>query len=171
MTSECNMTPAASPRPLTGRTVLIVLLTAFGVVFGVNGLMMKYAIDTLPGTEVDSAYRASLKYQSEIAAARDQAQRDWRVDAHVARRADGAATLRVEARDRAGAPLGGVHFVGRLERPADKRDDRDVALADVGSGIFRGDARGIAPGQWDLVLEGERAGVRVFLSKNRIVLN
>jgi len=29
----------------------------------------------------------------------------------------------------------------------------------------------IAPGQWDLVLEGDGAGQRMFLSKNRVLLN
>ena len=29
----------------------------------------------------------------------------------------------------------------------------------------------VAPGQWDLVLEGVAAGQRLFLSKNRVLLN
>jgi nitrogen fixation protein FixH len=70
-------------RPLTGRMVLLCLLAFFGTVIGVNMLMMKFAIDTLSGTEVDSAYRASLAYENEIAAARDQNRRNWKVDAHV----------------------------------------------------------------------------------------
>ena len=42
-------------RPLSGRTVLIWLAAFFGVVIGVNVLMAKLAIDTMPGTDVDSA--------------------------------------------------------------------------------------------------------------------
>jgi hypothetical protein len=44
-------------------------------------------------------------------------------------------------------------------------------LAEVGIGIYRGSAEAIAPGQWDLVLEGVAAGQRLFLSKNRVLLN
>jgi nitrogen fixation protein FixH len=161
----------SSPRPLTGRVVLIALLGFFGVVFGVNGLMMKLAIDTLPGTEVDSPYVASLRYENEIAAARDQQQRDWKVDARLERQPDGLATLRVEARDRNGVPLAGLSFFGRLERPADKRADKDVALAEIGDGVYRGQATGVSAGLWDLVLEGDSTGNRVYLSKNRLVLN
>jgi nitrogen fixation protein FixH len=161
----------SKPRPLTGRTVLIALIAFFVVVFGVNGLMMKLAIDTLPGTEVDSAYGASIAYEGEIAAARDQAKRDWKVDAKVERDATGKATLQVEARDRNGAPLAGLNFSGRLERPTDKRADKELALAEIGGGIYRGDAAGVTPGLWDLVLEGDNAGRRVFLSKNRLTLN
>jgi nitrogen fixation protein FixH len=160
-----------SPKPLTGRMVLLVLVVFFGVVFGVNGLLMKLAIQTLPGTEVDSAYSASLAYEKEITAARDQDARAWKVSAHVQRAADGGATVQVEARDNKGMPMAGLTFQGRFERPTDRRADQAVGLTDVGGGIYRGSAALIAPGQWDLVLEGDAAGQRMFLSKNRVLLN
>jgi nitrogen fixation protein FixH len=163
--------PPKTSRPLTGRMVLLCLLAFFGTVVGVNMLMMKFAIDTLSGTEVDSAYRASLAYKSEIAAAHDQDGRNWRVDAHVERRGNGAATLRLDARDANGAPLSGLKFSGRLERPTDKRSDRAVDLAESGIGIYRGSAADVLPGQWDLVIEGEARGARLFLSRNRVILN
>ena len=161
----------ASPKPLTGRKVLLMLVAFFGVVFGVNFLMMKLAIDTLPGTDVDSAYSASLAYENEIAAAHDQDARNWKVDAHVQRGPDGAATLQVEARDKNGTPMSGLKFQGRFERPTDRRADLPVVLAEVGIGIYRGSAPAIVPGQWDLVLEGVAGGQRMFLSKNRVLLN
>ena len=162
---------SAPPKPLTGRKVLFMLLGFFGVVFGVNFLMMKLAIDTLPGTEVDSAYSASLAYEQDIVAARDQNARNWKVDAHIQRGADGGATLQVEARDDSGKPMSGLKFQGRLERPTDRRADQPVVLAEMGIGIYRGSAPLIAAGQWDLVLEGIAAGRRMFLSKNRVLLN
>ena len=67
---------ASAEKPLTGRFVLLTLVSFFGVVFAVNFAMMKLAIDTLPGTEVDSAYSASLGYGREIVAARDQNMRN-----------------------------------------------------------------------------------------------
>lgn len=158
-------------RPLTGRTVLVMLLAFFGTVVGVNVTMMKIAIDTLPGTEVDSAYRASLAYTSEIGAARDQSDRHWRVQAHLTRKAEGTATLQLEARDERGNPLRNVAFTGRLERPTDKREDKLIALAEASGGSFVGNTSGVRPGQWDLVIEGDAGGARVFLSKSRVVLN
>lgn len=158
-------------RPLTGRMVLLCLLAFFGTVIGVNMLMMKLAIDTLSGTEVDSAYRASLAYENQIAAARDQNKRNWKVDAHVERRPDGATTVRLDAHDADGTPLSGLKFSGRLERPTDKRIDRSVELAESGIGVYRGSATDVLPGQWDLVIEGEARGARMFLSRNRVILN
>jgi nitrogen fixation protein FixH len=165
------MSTHISERPLTGRKVLAMLIAFFGVVIGVNVTMAKLAIKTLPGTEVDSAYTASLGYEKEILAARDQSARNWKVDAHIERLAGGAALLQVEARDRDGRPVTGLKFQGRFERPTDKRADLAIALAEVGIGIYRGRLDAVAPGQWDLVLEGDNASGRMFLSKNRVLLN
>jgi nitrogen fixation protein FixH len=163
--------PSVSEKPLTGRKVLVILVAFFGVVISVNVIMMRLAIGTLPGTDVDSAYTASLGYEKEIAAAHDQNARNWRVDAHIQRGTDGGATVQVEAHDNGGRPMTGLKFQGRLERPTDKRADLPVDLAEVGIGVYRGSAAQVAPGQWDLVLEGDAAGQRMFLSKNRVVLN
>ncbi len=165
------MNQTLAPRPLTGRMVLVMLIAFFGIVIGVNLVMMRLAIQTLPGTEVDSAYGASLAYEKEIATAREQAERNWKVDAHVERSGQGSATLQVEARDSTGRPVTGLTFEGRFERPTDRRADLPVTLTEVGIGIYRGNAPDIAPGQWDLVLEGVSRGQRMFLSKNRVVLN
>ena len=76
-----------------------------------------------------------------------------------------------KARDNSGVPMSGLKFQGRFERPTDRRADQQVGLLEVGLGVYRGSAALIAPGQWDLVLEGDAAGQRMFLSKNRVLLN
>jgi nitrogen fixation protein FixH len=158
-------------KPLTGTKVFLMLVAFFGLVIGVNVTMMKLAIATLPGTDVDSPYAAGLTYDREIAAAQDQAARKWQVNAHIERRADGAATLQVDARDAKGQPMSGLKFGGRLERPTDKRADLQLDLSESGIGIYRGNVASVAPGQWDLVIEGEARGERVFMSRNRVILN
>ncbi|MHC2468376.1 nitrogen fixation protein FixH [Bradyrhizobium embrapense] len=121
-------------RPITGRFVLIAILAFFSVVIVANLIMMRFAITTLPATEVDSAYSASLAYQREILAARDQNERSWQVQVHVLRQFDGRAVLAIEARDRAGAPLVGMNFEARLERPVDRRADRAINVAERSAG-------------------------------------
>ncbi|WP_083543338.1 FixH family protein [Bradyrhizobium sp. CCGE-LA001] len=159
------------PKPLTGTKVFLMLVAFFGLVIGVNAIMMKLAIATLPGTDVDSPYAAGLVYDREISAAQDQALRKWKVNAYVERHGDGGAVLQVEARDASGQPITGLKFGGRLERPTDKRADLVVELTETGIGIYRGHAAAVATGQWDLVIEGEARGTRVFLSRNRVILN
>ena len=72
------MSQTRAPKPLTGGKVLLMLVAFFGVVIAVNVVMMRFAIQTLPGTEVDSAYSASLAYEKEIAIARDQTEQQVR---------------------------------------------------------------------------------------------
>lgn len=163
-------TSTTLPTPVTGRFVAICFVAFFGVVIGVNMLMMKVAIDTLPGTEVDSAYRASLAYQSEIRAARDQSQRNWNVETHIERDAGGFVTLSVKARDANDVVLTGYLFSARLERPTDKRSDRVVDLRESEAGLYRGAVPNLSSGVWDLIVEGEQSDRRLFLSKNRILL-
>jgi nitrogen fixation protein FixH len=164
------MDAAASPKRLTGRTVLLWLLAFFGVVIGVNLIMVRLAIDSLPGTDVDSAYKASLAYNGEIRAAHDQAGRAWSVVGRVERTPDGYASVRIEARDRHNAPLTGLVFSARMSRPTDKRADRAVALGEREAGTYRGQIADVAPGQWDLVLEAIAGAERLFLSRNRVIL-
>ena len=153
---------SSTARPITGRFVLITTVAFFAVVISVNMVMMRFAITTLPGTEVDSAYSASLAYQREILAARQQNERGWQVQAHIERRPDGAAAVAIEARDHAGAPLAGLNFLARLQRPTDRRADRAIEVTEAGSGSFHGRAEGISAGQWDLVTEGDAEGRRMF---------
>src|SRR5437764_12136435 len=141
---------SVAARPLAGRMVFCMLVAFFGIVIGVNMIMMRLAIQTLPGTEVDSAYSASLAYENEIAAAQDQNARNWQVDAHIMRSADGTAKLQVEARGNDGKPVSGLKFHGRLERPTDRRADQAVTLTETGAGTYRGSAQFVAAGQWDL---------------------
>jgi nitrogen fixation protein FixH len=159
-----------STKPLTGRTVLACLLAFFGIVIGANVIMLKLAIDTMPGTDVDSAYQASLAYNGEIDAAAAQSARGWSVVGHVERDGDGRAAVKVEARDSGNAPLTGLAFSARLSRPADKRADRLTALLERESGIYLGKVTDLAAGQWDLVIEAARGTERLFLSRNRLIL-
>jgi nitrogen fixation protein FixH len=165
------MTSSSAVRPITGRFVLITVVCFFAVVISVNVVMMRLAIATLPGTEVDSAYSASLAYQKEIQAAHQQDKRDWKVAAHIERQADGTARLNVDAKMQDGTPLSGLSVLGRLERPIDRRADQAFEMLEEGGGSYRGTAHGVAAGQWELVIEANRNGKRLFLSHNRVVLN
>jgi nitrogen fixation protein FixH len=156
---------------LSGRAVLFSLIGFFAVVIGVNVTMMTLAISTMPGTEVDNPYLAGIKYNSEISAARAQEARGWRMTSHVGRDGDGQAVMTIEARDRDGAPLTGLALSVKLARPTDQRADRAVALAERSAGRYAGKTSGVAAGIWDLEVEADRGGERLFRSKNRITLD
>jgi nitrogen fixation protein FixH len=161
---------ATSARPLTGRAVLIAMLVFFGIVIGVNGVMIALAIGTMPGLENDKPYQAGIAYNSEIDAARAQAARRWSVATHVSRDGQGRATATVTARNAGGVPMTGLDVTVRLLRPTDQRGDHTVELRERGPGIYEGDTAGVAAGAWDVEISAARASERLFRSHNRIVM-
>ena len=167
--AEIERYTAKPPRRVTGRMVFLCLLGFFGVVFGVNGVLIHEALSTFGGVDTDSAYQAGRMYERDVAMAQAQDERRWRVDAKVTALPDGARHLEVVASDATGKPLTGVAASVVFERPIDRRLDRGVAVAEEAPGHFAGRAE-LAPGQWDLVIELSRQGDRLFRSINRIVL-
>ena len=61
---------AVPPRQLTGRMVLLCLLGFFGVVFGVNGILIHEALSTFGGVDTESAYQAGRKFEQDVAMAK-----------------------------------------------------------------------------------------------------
>ena len=157
------------PRELTGRAVLCWLLGFFGFVFIVNVVMMRAATSTFGGLETSSSYKAGLMFKQEIASAERQAALHWHVDGKLTRDKAGEAVLDVAVRDDKGVALTGLTAFARLAHPADARLDHTVPLSLIGAGVFHGLVPA-APGQWELIIDLERDGDRVFRSRSRISL-
>jgi nitrogen fixation protein FixH len=158
------------PRELTGWMVLAMVLAFFAVIFGVNGYMALKAVSTFGGVDTESSYRAGKMFERDVAMANAQDERHWQVEAKVTPSAGGDATLDIVARDASGAALSGLTAIAQLERPTDRRLDRVVAVSEGTPGRFHGSAT-IPAGQWDLVIDLQRQGERVFRSRNRVVLH
>jgi nitrogen fixation protein FixH len=156
------------PRPLTGRVVLLCLIAFFAVVALANGIMIRFAVSSFGGLETASSYQAGLAFAREIEAARAQDERHWQVSAKVLPAAD-ATLVEIDARDAAGVRLAGLQASAHLAHPTDRRADQAVDLSEAPAGQFRGTA-GALVGQWDLVIELSRDGMRLFRSRNRVVL-
>jgi nitrogen fixation protein FixH len=158
----------AKPKELTGRIVLFSLIGFFGVITAVNGIMITAAVKTFGGVETESSYKAGLAFAREIAAADAQEARHWQVRANVVHSGD-EARVEVTARDASDQPLRGLTALVRLSHPADRRLDQTVEMTADGAGRFRGTAAFVA-GQWDLVIDLDRDGERMFRSRNRVIL-
>ena len=158
------------PKRVTGRMVLICLVTFFAVVAGVNAVMIHAALSTFAGLDTENPYAAGLAFEQEIAAVQAQDALHWQVQGEVTRTQAGATAIEIIARDADGQPLAGVTATAALVHPADVRFDHDLALREDAPGHFSGTADQSA-GQWDLVIELSRAGERMFRSKNRVNLH
>ncbi len=154
---------------LTGFKVLMWLLIFFGVVFAINGVMVREAISTFGGVETNSSYQAGLMFEKNVADAQRQEALHWQVDGKLARDGAGRAVLNITARDAKGAPLAGLTADARLAHPANERLDHVIALQAAGAGVFRGSAEAQA-GQWDLIIDLYRGDKRLFRSMSRVSL-
>ncbi|EIM29787.1 FixH family protein [Microvirga lotononidis] len=159
--------PGRSPRPLTGRMVLLYFVTFFGVIFAVNFYMVRVAISSFSGVETESVYKAGLSFKNDVEAAHTQDALRWKIEADLHHGA--APEIVVAARDAQGQALAGLLPEIRLAHPTDKRRDVPLEFVEQSPGRFRS-VTPMPEGQWDLVIGLKRNEETVFRSKSRIVL-
>src|ERR1700690_1039732 len=95
-------------RILTGRHVLLWLVAFFGIVFAVNGVLVRAAISTFGGVETSSFSKAGPQFEHEGVVAEHKDAVHWQVGGTLTRDGAGQAVLNVTARDAGGAPLTGL---------------------------------------------------------------
>jgi nitrogen fixation protein FixH len=156
-------------RPVTGRFVLICLLAFFATVVAVNVAMVKLALSTNGGVKTESAYKAGLAFQSELADVRRQDALHWAVAGSLQRDSGGIVSIVVDASSADGKAIVGLAATVILKHPFNARLDRSVPLTETAPGHFEGTCEAAA-GQWDTVVDLARGGERVFRSQNRFEL-
>ncbi len=156
-----------APRVLTGRMVLIYLLTFFGIIFAMNFFMIRVAISSFSGVETESAYKAGLSFKNDVAAAHAQDALHWNVEANLQR--GETPHIVITARDAKAQSINGLTPEIRLAHPTDKRRDVPVEFVETTAGQFQS-LTPIPEGRWDLVIGLKRGDEIVFRSKSRITL-
>ena len=68
-----------------------------------------------------------------------------------------------------GKPRSGLTVEAALRRPTDARLDQTLTLEYAGDGVYRGTAKGIAVGQWDVIARTTANG-SPFEAERRVVL-
>jgi nitrogen fixation protein FixH len=157
----------AGGKPLNGWKVLAMFVGFFLVVGAVDGMMIYKAVGTFSGEVTPHPYERGLAYNKEIAQAREQAARDWKVDVTLSPVRAGESEIRVFARDVNGAEVTGVEMTALFAAPADLAKDVRLKLTETSPGHYAATVK-LARGQRDLVLTAERGGREVFRSKSRI---
>ncbi len=128
----------AEVKPFTGRRVLVIALSAFGVIIAANATLVYFAASNFSGLVAENSYVASQDW-TRTRAAEEALGWDLEVDA-------APEALRLVARDSAGEPLTDVVIVGRIGRPADAHTDAPLELAAAGPGVWT--APPLGPGAW-----------------------
>ncbi|QDL92698.1 FixH family protein [Paroceanicella profunda] len=151
-------------RPLTGRMVLAIFVTGFGIIIAVNVTMAMLATGTFPGLVVENSYVASQEFDRNRA---EQEALGWSVSlAHDA----GGVVARIT--DAAGVPVHGLALTAHAARPSTDQGAQELEFIDEGA-AYR--ARfDLPPGLWrvNLHLRGAAGATwqgeaRVFVPEDR----
>jgi len=137
----------SGPKELTGRGVLIITLSAFGVIIGVNLIMAYVAIDTFPGLEVRNSYVASQGFNERLARQRALG---WTTDASLINQ---RLRIRISAAEGATAPV--ETLSATLGRPTTAREDFEPEMR-FEDGAYVADVD-VDYGNWNLLLSATAA--------------
>lgn len=161
---------AAGERRITGRHVLIGMLTFFAVVVAANGAFIFLALDSWTGLSTEDAYRKGLAYNETLDAAEAQKALGWR--AHLDFEPDGGAAgiLRAVFEDARGHPVEGLSVGAAIRRPTTEGFDQDVALSPSGAGRYAARIELPLRGQWDVRLTARLPEGRRYEIEERIWL-
>ncbi|WP_126974907.1 FixH family protein [Frigidibacter oleivorans] len=146
------MTEATRGRPLTGRMVLAITVSAFALIISVNVFMAVQAVGTFPGLEVANSYVASQSFDADRAA---QQALGWQVGHSYE---GGVLTLVIRDAQGRPAPVAALSVI--VGRTTHAREDRPVELTYSG-GLYTAPL-GLAPGAWLLHLEARAADGTAF---------
>ena len=144
-------TPAGS---LTGRHVLAAMVTFFGVVFAVNGVLLWQAIATHGGLVANEPYRKGLEYNRRIEADERQQAMGWTETVTIERSAGVAVMLS----DRSGQPVTGLVLAGTLGRPTTLRHDMALRFEEEAPGRYVAAVAVLDAGAWLLSAAARTGG-------------
>ncbi|WP_439561289.1 FixH family protein [Roseinatronobacter sp.] len=144
---------------MTGRKVLIIAVSAFGVILAANLTLAFNAVSTFPGLEVENSYVASQNFNEELAA---QLSLGWDVKASVE---DG--NLKLAITDAQGAPVQVAHLDAVVGAATHVRADKTPDFRFV-DGAYRAPVD-IGQGNWNIRMHAVAADGTEF--RQRVVLH
>ena len=146
-------------RELTGKHVLIGMVSAFGVIIAVNLFMAYQAISTFPGVEAKNTYYASQNFE---AARQAQIALGWQVSETYQ---DGRLSVRIieAATGQPGAVSDLQVLIGRATEV--QADQLPVFVRDAGAFVAPVD---LAPGKWLLRIEAVAEDGTLFRQQRQL---
>lgn len=144
---------------MTGRKVLIISVSAFGIILAANLTLAFNAVSTFPGLEVDNSFVASQNFNQELA---DQLALGWDVKA---RHEDGILTLSIT--DAEGQPVRVTHMDAVLGAATHVRADQTPDFIFI-DGAYTAPVE-LGPGNWNIRLHARAEDGTEF--RQRVVLH
>jgi len=155
-------------RLITGKTVLIGMLSFFAVIFAVNGAFVYFALDSWPGLSVEASYEKGLKYNRTLASAERQSKLGWRSQVNLVREKDNDFTFRAVMETRAGAKLRNLKLHVVFERPTNKGHDQLVKLTEITPGIYGSRIQLPLSGRWSAKIKAEDTSGNAYVMRHDV---
>jgi nitrogen fixation protein FixH len=153
-------------RPLNGRTVLLLFVAFFAVVFAVDGVFAYFAITSWPGVARKDAYQAGLRYNETLEEARRQAALGWQSGIAV----DSEGTIVVMIADADGKAIEGLDVSVTMARAVSETRDMIIALDPSGDGGYAGMVMPPLAGLWHATVVARDADGNRFRMTHEIVV-
>ena len=146
----------------TGKHMLAILLSFFGVVIAVNFTMAYFAVSSWTGLVVENGYVASQEFNEKAAEARAWAATGIKTELQAS--ADG---IRYTVTHPKTGPVAGEKVVAVFRHPVGDKHDFTVTLTPEGRGLFVTD-HPVNAGQWIVDLKTTDAGKIVYHEAIRV---
>lgn len=133
-------------KPLSGRTVLFIFVTFFGVILAVNSVFMTYAITTHSGVVTEKPYEKGLAHDKTLEKARNQPK--WQ--SHITFE---NGVLRWDLKDEKFVPIDSGNAKAFFMRPIKSGNDFNLTLDYKGNGIYEAQPDFPYIGAWNVKLD------------------
>jgi len=145
-------------------------IAMLGVVMMVNGAMAYFATSTFNGVITENAYEKGLAYNKTLAAAQQQTEMGWVVEAKDKPASAGhKTTVTISVVDKNGAGIDGLDVQALADRPNVTGADQRVAFVPKGKGLYSADVEFPEAGQWDFDILAAREGASFEMQRRFLV--
>lgn len=165
--NNSNSSEKNAPKILTGWHVLFIILGMFSVIIGVNIFFGYKAITTSSG-EIGHAYVEGLKFNEKLEARAKQSELGWSMELGFERGPGGDALFIATLKDKQNLPVTGAKFKGKVGRPAENKDDKDLVFKEEKPGVYTAHVAKLGPGKWNFSSEAQKDNLTPFISETSL---
>ena len=151
----------STPKPFTGRHMLLVTVSFFAVVVAANLTMAISSARTWTGLVVDNSYVASQEFQSVQDTIARQKAAGWTLKTSYDN-----GVVRFEALDSAGAPIALTGVSAFIRRPVGGHDDTSIGLS-LKDGAYEASIT-LPPGVWDITVTTDPTDLGAIAYEHRV---
>ena len=130
-----------------------IFVAGFAIVIAVNGIMLHFAFSSWTGVQTEQHFLKGLKYNQDLAGARAQAERGWKVTTEFTGTDPQKGILALTLTDKDGNLLKDAEVKVAFIRPTSEGHDLRMDLPYLGEGRFAAPVALPLAGQWDLRVE------------------